>query len=155
MFKKLNLVVVRQLKQGLGQQACCHAIAASLVIGLFPIMGFSTLMNTFSAAFFRLNQPVVQVCNWIIAPVKIALIFPFLRLGEWLFQAKPFRLSLVDFSARFFSDVAATTVEFAWTFAHAIVGWLICAPLIYCMIFRVSKTLVPNRLTIDLSRVAE
>ena len=155
MFKKLNLVVVRQLKQGLGQQACCHAIAASLVIGLFPIMGFSTLMNTFSAAVFRLNQPVVQVCNWIIAPVKIALIFPFLRLGEWLFQAKPFRLSLVDFSARFFSDVAATTVEFAWTFAHAIVGWLICAPLIYGVIFRVSKALVPNRLASDLSRVAE
>jgi len=154
-FKKLNLVVVGQLKQGLGQQACCHAIAAALVIGLFPIMGFSTLMNTFSAAFFRLNQPVVQVCNWIIAPVKIALIFPFLRLGEWLFQARPFRLSLAEFSTRFFSDIATTTAEFAWTFTHAIVGWLICAPLIYGVIFRVSKALVPNRLARDLSRVAE
>ena len=112
-------------------------------------------MNTFSAAFFRLNQPVVQVCNWIIAPVKIALIFPFLRLGEWLFQAKPFRLSLAEFSTRFFSDIATTTVEFAWTFAHAIVGWLICAPLIYGVIFRTSKALVPNSLASHPSRIAE
>jgi uncharacterized protein (DUF2062 family) len=154
-FKKLNLVVVAQLKQGLGQQACCHAIAASLMIGLFPIIGFSTLLNTCTAAFFRLNQPVVQVCNWIIAPVKIALIFPFLRLGEWLFQAKPFRLSLTEFSTRFFSEIATTTAEFAWTFAHAIAGWLICAPLIYCVIFRVSKALVPKRLASHPSRTAE
>tara|TARA_B110000093_G_scaffold80751_1_gene87576 strand:+ start:2380 stop:2847 length:468 start_codon:yes stop_codon:yes gene_type:complete len=154
-FKKLNLVVVGQLKQGLGQQACCHAIAAALMIGLFPIMGFSTLMNTFIAAYFRLNQPVVQVCNWIIAPVKIALIFPFLRLGEWLFQANPFRLSLTEFSTRFFNDFATTTAEFAWTFAHAIAGWLICAPLIYGVIFRISKVLVPKRLASHPSRVAE
>jgi len=154
-FKKLNLVVVAQLKQGLGQQACGHAIAASLTIGLFPIMGFSTFMNTFIAAYFRLNQPVVQVFNWMIAPVKIILIFPFLRLGEWLFQANPFRLSLTEFSTRFFNDFAATTAEFAWTFAHAIAGWLICAPLIYGVIFRVSKVLVANRLASHLSRVAE
>lgn len=99
-------------------------------------------MNTLSAARFRLNQPVVQVCNWIIGPVKIALIFPFLRLGEALFQAEPFRLSLVDFSQRFFSDVGATTAEFAWTFVHAITGWLACAPLIYFVIFKLSQVLV-------------
>ncbi|MBT4757053.1 MAG: DUF2062 domain-containing protein [Opitutae bacterium] len=155
MFKKLKLVVVAQLRQGLGQQACCHAIAASLTIGLFPIMGFSTFVNAFIAAYFRLNQPVVQVCNWIIAPVKVALIFPFLRLGEWLFQAKPFRLSLAEFSTRFFSEIATTTVEFAWTFAHAIAGWLICAPLIYGVIFRVSKALVRHRLASSPSRVIE
>ena len=131
-----------QLRQGLQPRACGQAVASSLTIGLFPIMGFSTVMNTLSAARFRLNQPVVQVCNWIIGPVKIALIFPFLRLGEALFQAEPFRLSLVDFSQRFFSDAGATTAEFAWTFVHAITGWLVCAPLIYFVIYKLSQVLV-------------
>ena len=109
-------------------------------------MGFSTALNTLSALRFQLNQPIVQVCNWIIGPVKIALIFPFLRLGEALFQAEPFKLSLVDFSQRFFSDVGATTAEFAWTFIHAITGWLVCAPLIYLVIFKLSQVLVANAL---------
>ncbi len=107
-------------------------------------MGFSTLMNTCCAATFRLNQPVVQACNWIIGPVKIALIFPFLRLGEALFQADPFRLSLTDFSQRFFSDIDGTTAEFAWTFVHAITGWLVCAPLLYFVLLKLSLLWVPK-----------
>ncbi len=144
MLTKFKKVIAAQLKQGLGRQACCQAIATSLMIGIFPIMGFSTLMNTLSAAAFRLNQPVVQICNWIIGPVKLALIFPFLRLGEWLFKAEPFRLSLTEFSARFFNDIATTSIQFAWTFAHAIVGWLVCAPLIYLVIYKVSLSLLPQ-----------
>ncbi len=140
-FKRLKSVINGQLRQGLQPRACGQAIASSLTIGVFPIMGFSTVINTLSAARFRLNQPVVHVCNWIIGPVKIALIYPFLRLGEALFQAEPFKLSLVDFSQRFFSDIGATTAEFAWTFVHAITGWLICAPLIYLVIFQLSQVL--------------
>lgn len=141
-FKKLKGVVTTQLTQGLRRRACCQAIAVSLTIGVFPIMGFSTLMNTFSAGILKLNQPVVQVCNWIVGPVKLALIFPFLRLGEWLFQAEPFRLSLTEFSERFFTDVAATSAEFAMTFVHAIAGWLVCIPVIYCAIFQVAQRLI-------------
>ena len=99
-------------------------------------------MNTLAAFSFRLNQPVVQAFNWVLGPLKIALIFPFLRLGEWLFQSEPFTLSLTEFSKRFFGDWQTTTSEFAWTFVHAIVGWLVCVPLIYLAIYHLSRPFV-------------
>ena len=105
-------------------------------------MGCSTPMNIGAAFFLRLNQPVVQAFNWVLGPLKIALIFPFLRLGEWIFQAEPFTLSLTEFSERFFSDWQATSSEFAWTFVHAISGWLVCAPLLYGLLYFVAKPLI-------------
>jgi uncharacterized protein (DUF2062 family) len=142
MFRRIKSVLRAQLTQGLDARACRTAIASTITIGVFPIIGFATPMNTLAAFFFRLNQPVVQAFNWVLGPLKIALIFPFLRLGEWLFQGEPFTLSLTEFSKRFFSDWQTTTSEFAWTFVHAIVGWLVCVPLIYLAIYHLSRPFV-------------
>jgi uncharacterized protein (DUF2062 family) len=141
-FKRLKVVICTQLTQGLRQRDCCQAIAVAVTVGVFPIMGCSTLINSICAARFKLNQPIVQGCNWLVAPVKIALIFPFLRLGEWLFQAQPFQLSLAEFSQLFFSDIAKVGSEFAMTFVHAISGWFLCLPLIYALLFQVSRRLL-------------
>lgn len=130
------------MRQGTSVESCSCAVAMSLTIGVFPIMGFSTALNTASALRFGLNQPIVQLFNWLVGPVKIALIFPFLRLGEWLFAVEPFSLSLVVFSQRFFADWIGTTQEFAWTFVHAIVGWLVCAPFIYLLLWGGSRMIL-------------
>ena len=133
------------MTQGLSRPACGRAIAAALTIGVFPILGCSTPMNTLNALVFRLNQPITQVFNWMVGPLKIALIFPFLRLGEWLFQAEPFTLSLAEFSERFFSDVNRTAAEFASSFVHAITGWLVCAPVIYLLLLAIAQGVLVRR----------
>ena len=121
------------------------AIASSFTVGIFPILGFSTPLNTLAAIFVRLNQPIVQSMNWILGPLKLILIIPFLRLGEWLYAAEPFTLSLTEFSKIFFDDWIATTREFAWTFIHAISGWLVAAPLIYILIYIIAKEILSKR----------
>jgi len=145
-FRKIKAVIQNQLTQGTSRTECGKAIACALTVGVFPIMGCSTPINTLLAAVFRLNQPLVQSFNWIAGPAKIALIFPFLRLGEWLFRAEPFTLSLNEFSQRFFSDMATTSQEFAWTFIHAIVGWLVCVPFIYLAVFFLTKPFLSRKL---------
>ena len=134
MIARLKELLLGQLRQGLSPRDCSRAVATGLTIGVFPILGCSTLLNTLCAHRWRLNQPIVQSLNWICGPLKLALIFPFLRLGEWLFHAEPFSLSLSEFSRRFYADTAATLLEFGWTFVHALTGWLCCVPVIYLML---------------------
>lgn len=105
-------------------------------------MGFATPVNTFAAFVFRLNQPVVLAANFSTAPLKVALIYPFLRLGEWIFRAEPLSLSLVELTERFVADWLGMLVEFSWSFLHAFVGWLICVPLIYLCFYWLSKPLI-------------
>lgn len=145
MFKKVKKVIHRELTKGLDLRSGSRAIASAFTFGIFPIIGFSTPLNTLSALVFKLNQPIVQAINWVLGPLKLLLIFPFLRFGEWLFSAEPFTLSLTEFSSIFFDDWIATTQEFAWTFVHVITGWLILAPLIYPAAYLVAKSFLAAR----------
>lgn len=147
MLKKVKKVLHRELTNGLNLKDGSKAVATSFTFGVFPIMGFSTPLNTLAALIFRLNQPIIQAVNWVLGPLKLLLIIPFLRLGEWVFGAEPFTLSLTEFSKIFFEDWWATTQEFAWTFVHAIVGWLVTVPLIYCAIYFLAKAILSRRIT--------
>ena len=131
----MKQIIQRELTSGLSVRGGSMALATAFTFGIFPIIGFSTPLNTLAAAWLRLNQPIIQVVNWVMGPLKLLLIIPFLRLGEWLFAAEPFTLSLAEFSRIFFNDWWGTTQEFAWTFVHAISGWLVTAPGVYLLIY--------------------
>ncbi len=150
MLSKAKQIIRAQLVQGLSVSSCQVAIAMALTLGVFPILGCSTPMNMIAGFRFKLNQPIIQFFNYLAAPLKLLLILPFIRLGEWLFQAEPFRLSLTEFSARFFADMTTTSTEFFWTFVHAIIAWCMCAPLIYGCLLILTKPLI-KRLSRSLS----
>lgn len=114
----------------------------ALTVGVFPIMGFATPVNTFAAFAFRLNQPVVLAANFSTAPLKLALIYPFLRLGERVFGAEPLSLGLIELTERFAADWLGMLGEFGWSFFHAFVGWLVCVPLLYFCFFWLSRPLI-------------
>jgi uncharacterized protein (DUF2062 family) len=114
----------------------------SLTIGVFPIMGFATPVNTFVAFALRMNQPIVLAANFSTAPLKLALIYPFLRLGEWIFGAEPLSLSLIELSERFAADRLGMLREFGWSFFYAFAGWLVCAPLLYLAFYWIARPLV-------------
>ena len=142
MLGRLKSTLGKQLTQGLGVRACQRAIGMALTVGVFPIMGFATPVNTLAGLVFRLNQPVVQAANFSTAPLKLALIYPFLRLGEWVFRAEPLTLSLIELTERFAADWLGMLQEFGWSFLHAAVGWLVCVPLLYFCFFWLSKPII-------------
>ena len=142
MHNRLIKVIRAQLVQGISLSDCAQAIALAITIGLFPIVGFSTLIITAIAYFRRLNQPIAQVFNWICGPIKLALIIPFIRVGEFLFGADRFVLNVRELSRQFYENSWATLSEFAWTFLHAIVGWVICTPIIYLVVYTISKSVI-------------
>ena len=142
MYNRLIKVIRAQLVQGISLSDCAQAIALAITIGLFPILGFSTLLITAIAYFRRLNQPIAQAFNWICGPIKLALIIPFIRVGEFLFGADPFVLKLGELSRQFYENSWATLSEFAWTFLHAIAGWAFCAPIIYLVVYTISKLVI-------------
>lgn len=142
MLGRLKTTLGKQLTQGLSVFECQRAIGMALTVGVFPIMGFATPVNTLAALVLRLNQPVVLAANFSTAPLKLALIYPFLRMGEWIFGAEPLSLSLIELTERFAADWLGMLQEFGWSFLHATVGWLICVPLLYFSFFWLSKPII-------------
>ena len=144
MFKwnKFKALLGAQLTQGLSPGRCALSLASGLYIGVFPIMGLSTAGCAAAGTAFKLNHPILQAMNVSMTAVKLALIFPFLRLGEWMFRAEPFTLNLVDFSRMYAAAPWETTREFAMTFVHVAAAWLVCAPPVLFVLYVVSLKLI-------------
>ena len=126
--------VKTQLTQGASPRSLSRAIAAGSLLGVFPILGTTTLLVTLAGVIARLNQTVLQTINWFTYPLQIVLILPFIRLGERLHRADPMPFSIPQLLDRFQDSPAGFFVEFGVTMWHAIAGWLVVAPLLWLAI---------------------
>jgi uncharacterized protein (DUF2062 family) len=128
-------VVIGQLKQGITPDKIALTIALGSVLAVFPILGSTTLLCTAVAAALRLNQPVIQLVNWLIYPLQLALLIPFYRAGEY-FGAPHLSLSIPQLAARFAAGPLRFIVDFGVIALGGIAAWsLAAAPVIAAIFF--------------------
>jgi len=75
------------LRQGISPQRLALTLALGFAIGCIPVIGVPTALCLVVALGLRLNMPAIQAANYAAMPFQIALIFPFVRLGGWLFSS--------------------------------------------------------------------
>jgi uncharacterized protein (DUF2062 family) len=128
-------VVAGQLKQGITPQKVSLTIALGVTLGLFPILGSTTLLCFLAGLCFRLNQPIIQLVNYLIYPLQIMLILVFVRIGEWLTRAPRVSFSIPEMLRKFHESPVKFMHEFGLTGLHAIIAWLLIAPLLIALLY--------------------
>ena len=118
-----------QLRQGLSPERMAWSLALGLGAGVSPLVGTSTGLCFLLALAFRLNQVVMQVANYLAYPLQLALLIPFIRVGEKLFDAPRLPLSIEVLSGAIKADAWGAFHTFWTSFWHAGVAWLLTAPL--------------------------
>ena len=73
------------LRQGISPQKLALTLALGFAIGCIPVVGLPTALCFVVALALRLNVPVIQAANYMAMPLQVILIWPFIRLGGWLF----------------------------------------------------------------------
>ena len=71
--KTLNLINT-SLKQGMSCSKISLCIAIGVILGIFPVLGTTTLLCAITAYVFRLNHPLIQLVNYAVYPLQLALI---------------------------------------------------------------------------------
>jgi uncharacterized protein (DUF2062 family) len=109
--------------RSMSPEAVAAIVALGVVLGVFPAPVFPTLLCALAALVLRLNPPAIQLVNYLVYPLQMALLAPFVSLGGRLFPAAAGRLTAHPAIWR-----AASTV---WTAAaHAAAAWFcVCLPL--------------------------
>src|SRR5579862_8497564 len=87
-------LVVGQLTQGVTPDKIALSVALGLTLGIIPILGVTTVLCAAAAIWLRLNQPVIQLVNWLVYPLQLALVLVFIRIGEWITHAPVLTLSI-------------------------------------------------------------
>jgi uncharacterized protein (DUF2062 family) len=86
-FRAMRQKAETWLRQGISPQRLALTLALGFAIGCIPVIGIPTAVCLLVALSLRLNIPAIQVANYAAMPLQLALIFPFVRLGGWLFSS--------------------------------------------------------------------
>lgn len=132
--------IVAQLKQGITPQKIALTLALGGVIGIFPILGATTLLCGIVGVWLRLNQPIIQLVNYLVYPVQIVLLIPFYRAGERLFGAEPVPIvNVPDLIARFGAGPWQFLLDYGLVGLYGIAVWCLVAPVLVALAYGLLK----------------
>ena len=134
-YRRLVRPVLALLTQGVTPEKIALSLAMGIVLGVFPVVGSTTLLCAAAAIVFRLNLPAIQVVNYFVYPLQLILIVPFIRAGEFLFRARHLQLSLAQISAMARTNLPHA-ISLLWLAAlRATLVWLLVAPFITLILY--------------------
>ena len=117
-FNKVKDKITALLKQGLTPKELSQSIIVSGLISTIPILGVSTFMITTVSLKRKLNLPVMISLSYLMWPVQILLIIPFIRVGEFFFSVPRNHHTVEEiissFQSSFFSTFGDVIVVSFW-----------------------------------------
>ncbi len=128
LYRRLVGPVVALLTQGITPEKIALSLAFGIVLGIFPVLGSTTLLCALAALILQLNLPSIQLVNYLIYPVQLLLLVPFIRMGEKLFRVVPLQLSLAQMLAMIRADLPHAVATLWLAEVHAISAWLLIGP---------------------------
>jgi uncharacterized protein (DUF2062 family) len=138
--KRLIDPLLNLLRQGLSPKDLALCVALGIGVGLFPVLGVSTPALTVLALTLRLNLAAIQLVSYAIAPLQLALIIPFMRLGEIVLGSTPQPMTISAAMELLTQGVLYAIVTLWDAIIHAALGWILIVPM---LIFVSYKILVP------------
>jgi uncharacterized protein (DUF2062 family) len=134
LYKRTVEPVVALIKQGVSPEKISLGMAWGIVLGIFPVMGLTTILCGLAALVFRLNLPAIQLVNFLVYPLQLVLLIPFFHLGNLLFQVEPLPLSAQELITLLQADLWGTIRAFWNTTLRAIVAWLLVSLPIFLLL---------------------
>jgi len=140
--------IVVLLTQGITPEKIALSLAVGIVLGIFPVLGSTTILCAAAALIFQLNLPAIQLVNYLIYPLQLFFLVPFMRMGEKLFRVAPLQLSLPQILAMMRADLPHA-ISMLWPAeVHAMSAWLLIGSpaisLIYFLLSRVLRLVVAS-----------
>ncbi|MBP7831345.1 MAG: DUF2062 domain-containing protein [Kiritimatiellae bacterium] len=143
--RKVGIPLLNLFRQGITPEKIAQCLVLGAVISVFPVLGTTTVLCAVAAVRLKLNLPAIQAVNWLFGGVQLALIWPFLRLGEWVFRAEPLPFSPAELAARLKEHPWEFLQSFQAAVLYAVAGWLVAAVPAAWLAYRVAKAVLAAR----------
>jgi len=146
--KRLIHPIVQLLTQGITPEKIALSLAFGFMLGLFPVLGTTTLLCLAAAMLFRLNLPAIQLVNILVNPLWFALLIPFIRLGERLFGVPPLAMTASQIVALSNAGLLHSIRVLWLTALRAAAAWLLVGPagiiILYLILLPMIRRLAPS-----------
>ena len=143
------------LRRGVTPEKVALSLALGVALGIFPVLGSTTALCALAALAFQLNLPAIQIVNYFVYPLQIALLIPFFRLGERLFRSPHMPLSVPQIYAMIHANMSDAFRSLWTTTWHAVVAWCLVAPLCTAVLYLILVPTLRRGARCKTPRVAE
>jgi uncharacterized protein (DUF2062 family) len=126
------------LRQGITPEKIALSIALGVTLGVTPVIGSTSILCFLAAILLGLNAPAIQLVNYLVYPLQLAMLVPFFRMGQWIFAAPPAAVSVAEIFHRIRVDVWGAIATLWTATLHALVAWIalaaLAAPILYLIL---------------------
>jgi hypothetical protein len=141
--------IINQLKRGITPEKLSWTIALGVTLGIFPIMGSTSLVCFIAGYFLKLNQAILHLFKSLTYPLHLALILVFIRLGQHLNGVPPIPFSIPEMLSQFKDDPGQFARDFGMAALYGIEAWAIAAivliPVAYYISLPILRKLMPGK----------
>ena len=125
------------LRQGITPGKIALSLAFGIVLGVFPVLGTTTVLVTVAALIWRLNLAAIHAVHFAMTPLQLLLIIPFVRVGEMIVDAPKQPLSIAA-GMELIAHGAGHAIVALWgAIVHAVIGWLAIGPAVIYLLYRI------------------
>jgi uncharacterized protein (DUF2062 family) len=141
----LKTKITALFKQGLTPIELTQSIIVSGLISTIPILGVSTFLLTALSLKRKLNLPIMIAQSYLLWPIQVIMIIPFINIGEFIFSVPKTNHSAQEIIASFQNSFFATLSHLSFELLCGFGGWLLTAvPFsvgVYLLIVYILKTI--------------
>ena len=113
-------------KQGLTPKALALSVTVALVVTAFPFYGLVTIVLTSLALRFKLNLALMLTLSYLVEPLKLLLVIPFINLGASIVGLEPTFTSLNAIQNVIKMESLTNIITLlSVDFTSGILGWLV------------------------------
>jgi hypothetical protein len=106
------------------------------------VLGVSTPLLAVIALLWRLNLAAIQLVNYLIYPLQLLLIIPFVRIGETMTGAAPQPLTITAGLELMSQGVWHAVVTLWDAIVHATLGWVLLGPAGIYVLYRLLEPML-------------
>jgi len=123
----LKTKTIALFKQGLTPIELTQSIVVSGLVSTIPILGVSTFLLTALSLKRKLNLPIMIAQSYIMWPIQVIMIIPFINIGEFIFSVPKTNHSPQEIIASFQNSFFATLSHLSFELLCGFGGWLFTA----------------------------
>lgn len=140
--------LIKFLKQGITPEKLAITVSLGTLVALFPVPGTTTALCAGIALWLRLNMPAIQFVNYVLWPLQLLLIIPFIKAGEWMIGWVHLPLSLAEIQTLFETDWLEG-IRVLWrSLLQGVIVWLVvsipASALAYIILLPVFRRVAKN-----------
>ncbi|WP_263408079.1 DUF2062 domain-containing protein [Terriglobus tenax] len=140
--RRIVLPLRNLLLDGITPHRLALSMAAGAVIGVFPVLGTTTAICLLAVFVLRLNLPAAQLTNYLVYPLQLALLLPFIRMGQWLLRSERTTMTLQQITAAVKTNPGVAFHQLWRMLVAGVAAWVlfaaIVAPLLYWIFLRLA-----------------